>query len=167
MKKSFIVALLVITSAAHAGWDYSEDTDRMTSKTMTFARINSDNSLGLGFPYKGDNYGKITVRQHPKEGLDVIIRIDKGQILCSSYSGCPVEIRFDDKPAIRFSGTPAGDHSSEYVFLKNAPRFISEAKKAKRILVSMNIYKSGAPLLEFTSIPPLDWGKKSPVALKK
>lgn len=167
MKFFFTVVLLCITSAANAGWEYSESTDRMTSKTVTFAKIQSDNSLRLDFPYKGDNFGKIIVRQHPKDGLDVMIKIDKGQILCRSYSGCPVEIRFDDKPAMRFSGTEPADNSSETIFLNNAPRFISEAKKARRVLVSMNIYQSGAPVLEFNSTTPLEWGKKAAVAPKK
>ena len=158
---------MLIASGAYANWGYSEDTDRMTSKNTTAAAIRSSNSLRLDFPYKGENYGQITVRQHPKHGLDVIISIDKGQILCSSYSGCPVEIRFDDKPAIRFSGTGPADNSSDTVFLSNAPRFISEAKKAKRILVSMNIYKSGAPLLEFSTTAPLQWGKKAAEPIKK
>ena len=151
MRKFLGIVFLLLASGVHANWSYSEDTDRMTSKSTAHASIRSDNSIRLDFPYKGDNYGQITVRQHLKHGLDVIISIDKGQILCSSYSGCPVEIRFDDKPAMRFSGTGPADNSSDTVFLSNAPRFISEAKKAKRILVSMNIYKSGAPLLEFST----------------
>lgn len=167
MKKIFASVLMFITSAVNASWIYAEDTDRMTSKTTTGASIGSANSLRLDFPYKGDNYGRITVRQHPKFGLDVIIRIDKGQILCRSYSGCPIEIRFDDKPPMRFSGTEPADNSSDHVFLNNAARFIGEAKKAKRILVSMNIYKSGAPVLEFNSVAPLVWGAKAVAAPKK
>lgn len=167
MRKILAIVFLLMVSGAHANWGYSEDTDRMTSKSTTHASIRSDNSLRLDFPYKGDNYGQITVRQHPKHGLNVIISIDKGQILCSSYSGCPVEIRFDDKPPMRFSGTGPADNSSDTVFLSNAPRFINEAKKAKRILVSMNIYKSGAPLLEYSTTAPLQWGKKSAEPAKK
>ena len=167
MRKFLAFALMLMASGANANWGYSENTDRMTSKSTSAASITSDNSLRLDFPYKGDNYGRITVRQHPKYGLDVIIAIDKGQILCSSYNGCPVEIRFDDKPAMRFSGTGPADNSNDTVFLSNAPRFISEAKKAKRILVSMNIYKSGAPLLEFSTTAPLQWGNKAAEPIKK
>ena len=167
MRKLLALVLMLMAFTANANWSYQEDTDRMTSKSTNSASIRSSNSLQLDFPYKGDNYGQITVRQHPKHGLDVIISIDKGQILCRSYSGCPVEIRFDDKAPMRFSGNGPADNSSDTVFLNNAPRFISEAKKAKRILVSMNIYKAGAPLLEFNGVKPLDWGKKSVAPTKK
>lgn len=167
MRKIFIIVLVFITSAAHAEWSYEEVTDRMTSKITTYAGIQSANSLNLGFPYKGQNYGLLTVRQHPQHGLDVTISIDKGQILCSSYNGCPVEVRFDSKPPIRFSGSGTADRSSTRVFLNNVPRFISEAKKANRILVSMNIYQEGAPVLEFYSTAPLEWGTKAAVVPKK
>ena len=167
MRRFLAIVSMLIATGANANWGYSENTDRMTSKITSAASITSDNSLRLDFPYKGDNYGRITVRQHPKYGLHVIISIDKGQILCSSYSGCPVEIRFDDKPAMRFSGTGPADNSSDTVFLGSAPRFISEAKKAKRILVSMNIYKSGAPLLEFSTAAPRQWGNKAAEPIRK
>lgn len=167
MRTLLVIMSLLVMSNAYANWSYREDTDRMSSKSTTQASIKSDNSLQLDFPYKGENYGQITVRQHPKHGLDVIISIDKGQILCRTYNGCPVEIRFDDKPPMRFSGNGPADNSSDTVFLNNAGRFISEAKKAKRILVSMNIYKAGAPLLEFSTTSHLQWGKKSAEPAKK
>lgn len=116
MGKFLVFVLMLIATGAKANWGYSENTDRMTSKNTSAAQLTSDNSLRLDFPYKGDNYGRITVRQHPMYGLDVIVAIDKGQILCNSSSGCPIEIRFDDKPAIRFSGTGPADNSSDTVF---------------------------------------------------
>lgn len=167
MKTLLTIGLTLVAFNANANWSYMQDTDRMTSKVVTAAWMTSTNSLRLGFPYKGDNYGKITVRQHPAHGLNVLIKIDKGQILCSSYNGCPIEIRFDDKPPMSFSGTGPADNSSDVVFLNNAQRFINEAKKAKSILISMNIYQAGAPLLEFNSIAPLEWGKNAALPIKK
>ena len=166
MKILWAVGLMLAASHANAVWVYSEDSDKMTSKQTSTATIKSANSLQLDFPYKGANYGEITVRQHPSYGLDVIISIDKGQILCRSYDNCPIEIRFDEKPPIRFSGNGAADNSSNVVFVSNEQRFISAAKTAKRILVRMNIYQAGAPVLEFNTPFPLVWGKSAAPAKK-
>ena len=166
IRKFLAFVLMLMASGANANLGYSENTDRITKSTSA-ASIASDNSLQFGFPYKGDNYGRITVRQHLKYGLDVMIATVYGQILCNSYSACPVEIRFDDKPAMRFSGNGPADNSSDTVFSSNALLFISAAKKAKRILVSRNIYKSGAPLLEFSTAAPRQWGNKATEPIRK
>lgn len=153
------MTLLLATTglSAQADWSYQKDIDAMTSKSATYATLQSSNSLNLDFPYKGQNNGYLTVRQHPKYGLDVIFRVDKGQLLCSAYNGCVVTVRFDDKPAMRFSGTGPADHSSDTIFLSGAQSFIAEAKKAKKILVQSNIYHNGAPVLAFSALQPLIW----------
>ena len=144
--------------ATPTAWKYHEQNDAMTSKASRLASITSSNSLDLDFPYKGPNFGHLQIRQHPKWGLDVIFTIDKGQLQCRSYSGCPIEVRFDDAPAVRFSGTEPADNSSDTVFIQGAPKFIALAKKSKRILIRMNVYHGGAPVLEFFSPKTLEWG---------
>lgn len=159
-----IAALAILTclcNVANADWVYGDHKDAMTSKASYYAILDSSNSLNLDFPYRGHNYGHLQVRKHPQYGLDVIFRIDKGQILCSSYNGCPIEVRFDDAPPMRFEGTEPADNSSDTVFIKGATRFIAAAKKAKRILVRVNIYHSGAPVLEFYVSKPLEWTQGS------
>ena len=167
MKAIVFTAALLISSFAQANWSYDTTSDKMTGKMTTFATIQSTNSLNLDFPYKGSNFGTIMVRQHPSYGLDVMVSIDKGQVLCSSYSGCPIEVRFDDKPAVKFSGTESADRSSDRIFLTNAKSFINSAKTAKRILVRMNIYQAGAPVLEFSTAASLTWDQGKPSSLKK
>jgi len=157
MKKVLLAFIVCLSSATHADWQYRSDTDQMTSKKSSFATLESNSSLDLRFPYGGTNNSYLTVRQHPKYGLDVILRIDKGQILCSDYGGCPIEVRFDDAQPIKFEGTEAGDHSSTTVFLQNKQKFILLAKKAKKILVRVNLYQNGAPVMEFFSSKPLEW----------
>lgn len=161
MKKIIILtAVLLACSAVSADWQYTEDTDAMTSKRSIQASLESNNSLNLGFPYGGKNNGYLHVRQHPKYGLDVILNVDKGQILCNNYQGCDIMVRFDDKPPMRFAGTEPADNSSDTVFVQGAKRFIAEASKARRILVQVTMYKNGAPTLEFFSSKPLDWKPK-------
>lgn len=138
-------------------WQYQETEDRITSKTTKLAYLKSFNSLNLDFPYSGSNYGQLAVRQHPQYGLDVYLRVDKGQITCSEYTSCKIIVRFDDKPAITFTGSEPSDNSSDLVFLRNAQRFIAGAKGAKKILVQLGFYQNGNQVLEFETVDPLVW----------
>lgn len=151
------VAAAIVATGALADWQYHDQTDPMTSKKTSFAMLESNTLLNLDSPYKGVNHGNLMVRRHPKYGQSVIYKIDKGQIMCSSYNGCPVSIRFDDKPAITFSGTEPADNDPTTVFLNNSGRFIEMARKAKRILVQVNIFHNGAPIVEFNTSKPLEW----------
>jgi hypothetical protein len=159
MLRHLVLLLSVFCSVGvHAGqWRYQDETDQMTGKKAEYATIQSDNSLSLGFPYSGRNHGTLTVRKHPKHGVDVLVSVDKGQILCHSYSGCYVAVRFDAGKPQRFSALEPGDHSSETVFIENSSRFIQAAKKAKRILLQVTMYREGEQVLEFTSPVELVW----------
>lgn len=161
MKEALIfLAATCIAGVTHADWQYRTDKDKMTGKTAEYATLESNNSLDLPFPYQGRNNGYVWVRRHPKYGTDAIVSVDKGQILCPSYSTCNVSIRFDDAPPVRYTGVGPSDHSSTSFFLNNQKRFIAEAKKAKRILIQFTMYKAGDQVLEFHSSKPLDWADK-------
>ena len=123
----FTSNLIMIANVARA-WEYEQSVDAMSSKQILFATTKSTNSLNLEFPYKGQNNGTLQIRQHPKWGLSVIFSIDKGQIQCHSYSGCPIEIRFDQQTSMKFSGNESADSSSDTVFIKN-PCWLKQAGK--------------------------------------
>lgn len=156
----FGVVLTLGSTVALGGWDYKQNIDKMSSKQTLYAIIKSENSLNLSSPYSGRNHGHLTVRQHPTYGQNVIFQVDQGQIMCNSYNGCPIIVRFDEKPAVTFSGTEAADNDPKTVFISNSSRFIGLAKTAKRILVQVNLFHNGNPVLEFTTQEPLQWGKK-------
>ena len=159
MKRLSTIAVLLASTCANAAWVYDSSTDAMTSKTTTHAMLESSNSLSLDSPYAGTNYGTITVRKHPRWGVDVMFSISKGQIMCSSYD-CRIQVRFDENKPVIFSGQEPADNDSSVVFLNNEPRFIAMAKKAKKILVQASIYQNGAPILEFYAPKPLEWSPK-------
>lgn len=167
MKKlALALSALFLSSAVMADWQYNESTDKMTGKVTSTAYIRSDNSLDLSFPYAGTNHATLRVRRHPQYGLDVIMQVQKGQILCSSYNGCPIQVKFDDAPPVRFNGSESADHDSSVVFFNSSNKFIQQATKAKKILVQVNMYHAGAPVLEFSSIEPLKWKTAAPKAKK-
>lgn len=85
-------------------WDFRTSIDEVSGKSIKSATLNSSNSVEFDFPYNGGSIGSIRVRNHPRFGKDIIFDVSKGQILCSSYNGCFVTVRFDDKPAKKNSG---------------------------------------------------------------
>lgn len=158
MKTISAAGLLALAmTSAHAEWVYTQDTDPMTSKPVRRGSLQSTNTLNLKFPYQGTNYGVLEIRQHPKYGLNAIVSIDKGQILCPHYDGCAVSVRFDDGKPLSFQGAASSDRSSNIVFLSPASRFIASAQKAKRILVQVSLFQAGDQVLEFKAPTPLQW----------
>lgn len=148
-----------VSSHEGIGWLATSDTEKMSGKKTSRATVTSENSLAFDFPYAGENTGFLTVRQHPKYGLDVIVSIQKGQMLCG-YGGCAINVKFDDGPSTRYGANAPADHSSTSLFLDNAQRFISGAKKAKKILIQFSAYREGEPILEFSTPGSLTWPPK-------
>ena len=141
--------------AAASKWEYEEKKDEMTSKLHRSAVVRSDNTISLDFPYKGSNYGQLTVRQHPQYGLDVIFAVDKGQFSCSIYN-CKAVVKFDEGAPVTYSASEPADHSSNVMFIQNKQDFIRRAKSAKTIRVQTTYYQNGDQVLTFSS-GPLVW----------
>ena len=130
----------------------------MTDTKNIWASITSDDYIIQDFPYEGHTYAHITVRYMEKYGYDVIIRIDKGQISGSKYNGKNyVIVRFDDKSPQMYYYNEAADYSSDHIFIKNTSDFITNCKKAKKIIVQIPIYKAGGSTFTFTVDEPLIW----------
>jgi hypothetical protein len=163
--RSFVSGLLAALAVSMPAvtlaesWSYRTDTDKMTSKEQRFGEVRSDNSLSLSFPYSSNsNYGYLTIR-NMKGKDEVLVFIQKGQILCPGYGdGCTVTARFDQAPPVKFNAIGPSDHSSEVFFIRNASSFIASASKAKKILVQFTVYNEGSQVLEFSPTTPLVWG---------
>jgi hypothetical protein len=130
-------------------WTYESSEDPMTGRSSHRAWIRSTNTLGFDFPYEGAQRGRLVVRTHPQYGKDVILQIDKGQFLCSSYMDCRVLVRFDDAPAERYAGAEPADNSTTSVFIRNHDRFLQRLRSARRVRIQVNVYQEGAPVFEF------------------
>lgn len=121
----------------------------MTGKMTKTARVISTNTLNLDFPYNGAQNGYLTIRNHPQYGHDVIVRIERGQLLCDISDGCTLMVRFDDDAPQAFTALEPADNSSESLFISNYKRFTTRLKTAKRVRIQLNIYQEGAQYLEF------------------
>lgn len=146
-----IADLPAAPAAAGTGgsWSYSITKDEMTDGKVTVATTTSTNSIFQSAPYDGSTTMSIHVRKHPRHGTDVYLILSSGQLLCPSYEGCSAMVRFDDAPARRISMLGSSDNSSDTVFVAGAADFIAKLKKAKHVVVALNIYEAGAPNFTF------------------
>lgn len=139
-------------------WNYSTETDEMNDSKSRFASLTSDNSIEFDFPYNGGSTMYLTVRYMKKYGTDVILKISSGQFLCNEYNGTNyVRVRFDDGAATKFNTLEPSDGSTDQLFLSNAKKFISLAKKAKIIKVEAPFYQEGNRVFTFSVDNPLEW----------
>lgn len=129
-------------------WSYTYSPDPMSSKDVVSASIGSENTLEFDFPYAGPQRGRLTLRKHPRWGSDVMVSVERGQILCSSYS-CPVRVRFDDGPTRTLTGNEAADNSSELLFVPGFNDFHRRLIAAKKLRIEVNVHQEGAVLMEF------------------
>jgi len=127
----------------------------MTGQKMRAASVTSSNSVNFDFPYAGEQRAKLIIRRM-RGGEGVILSIEKGQLTCGGYYGRRVSVRFDEKPARRFTVTEPADHDSTMVFIRNEKSFIAEAKKAKIIRIEAIVYQNGSPVFEFNTAG-LEW----------
>jgi hypothetical protein len=142
-------------------WSYYQNSDDMGKGTVYTAYVSSTNTVNFDFPYSGEQHATLSLRTHPRWGKDLFFRIEKGQLLCNSYDGCKVLIRFDDGPALTFSAIEPEDNSSEVIFIQNYGRFVENMLKAKRVRIAVNVYQEGAPAFEF-DVSDFDQAKYKP-----
>ncbi len=141
-----------------SGWEYTTQEDEMSDNKTKIAYITSDNSEEFDFPYNGGSNMTLSVRRSPQYGLDVYLRISKGQFNCNEYNGTDkISVRFDKNPAMTFKTTTADDGSSDVLFLNNVKKFIAGAKKAQTIKIQASFYQEGNRVFTFTANKPLNW----------
>lgn len=143
-----IVAPIVVEPAAPV-WEYDERTDEMTGKVSRFASLKSFNTVNLSSPYDGAQRGDLTVRNHASLGKDVMFMIGQGQLLCPSWDGCSILVRFDEGEAQRWRAAPAGDGSSTVLFLRNYDSFVRQLKVASVVRIRVELYRNGQQTFTF------------------
>lgn len=130
----------------------------MTDTKNVWASLKSDNYIEQEFPYEGDTYATIIVRYMKKYGTDVILEIDKGQIVGIDVNATNfVSAKFDDAEPRKYYFDNAADMSTEQVFLRNAKDFINRCKSAKVIKIDIPMFQAGRPVFTFHVDKPLEW----------
>lgn len=142
-------------------WTYAQANDDMGKGTVYTAFNSSTNTVEFDFPYSGEQHATLSLRTHPRWGKDMILKIEKGQLLCNSYDGCTVLVRFDDGKAQSFSAIGPEDNSSEVLFIQNYGRFVEKMLKAKRVRIAVSVFQQGNPTFEF-DVSDFDTAKYRP-----
>lgn len=137
-------------------WRYDTYNDEMTQKAVRTAKVDSTNTLSFGFPYTGSQRATLELRKHPRWGSDVILKIERGQFLCSTYNGCSVNVRFGSGKPQRFSAAEPSDNSTTYLFISDYNRFVSQLRKVDKVVIEANFYQEGSRPMTF-STSDLDW----------
>lgn len=139
-------------------WHYESSMDEMTDTKNVWASLKSDNYIEQEFPYEGDTYATIIIRYMKKYGTDVILEIDRGQIVGIDVNATNfVSAKFDDAVPRKYYFDNAADMSTEQVFLRNAKDFINRCKSAKVIKVDIPMFQAGRPVFTFRVDKPLEW----------
>lgn len=130
-----------------SNWVVEKRTDKMSGADITFAFVESDETLNLAFPYQGAQRPKLTVRKKGKAAPEVIFSIDRGQITdCDVYT-CRVVVKFDDGKPTTVRANKTSDGASDKVFLPNS--LAPLIAKAKKVMVQVTFYRQGAHTLTF------------------
>jgi hypothetical protein len=136
-------------------WEYTSVVDDLTGQNVYNAHLKSNNYHSFDFPYRGETYGTLILRKHPRYGKDVIFQIDRGQILCDTYSDCTVTIRFDKGKPFPITGTPPADNSSTSVFLPYN-ELLRSIKNSNKMVVGITVHQEGSRVFSFDT-KKLDW----------
>lgn len=138
-------------------WHMTLSNDAMTGNLNRQAWLCSDNFIKQEFPYEGNTYMKMVIRDNGQK--DVIFIIDRGQVVCNEYDGTNfVRVRFDDKDPMKFRTCESSTGETEYLFLDGkVDKFIRECCYARRIKVEIPIYRYGKAIFDFWVTDPLEW----------
>ena len=132
-------------------WDYQAEKDPMTDGVTYTACTTSTNQVALNLPY-GTVNAELCVRQSPKYGLDVIVRLDgDGQFMCQSYEDCRVNVRFGSAPQQHWMAIGPSDNSTTAIFLRKQSRVVAALKNAPTTLVEATFYDAGDQTMQFNT----------------
>ena len=135
-----------------SAWELTEVVDPLSDKITTTRTLRSTNTHRFRFPFNDDNYLVLQIRQHPRYGNDIIIRLIDGQFSCYT-TRCPIVFRIDSGEMITVEGVKPSDGSTRTIFVSNPDRtkLWDRLLNASTILVSTTVHTAGNPVFEFTA----------------
>ena len=139
-------------------WRYQVSTDQLTSKPTYTAWVKSLNQVSFDFPYQGIQRGQLILRTHPQYGKDLILQVEKGQMLVRSYEDTSVKVVFDDRSPVSYRVVGPADHGTTSMFFRDYHGFVGRMLKAKKMKISVPFYQQGNVVFEF-NISDFDSGR--------
>ena len=127
-------------------WEYKNYEDKASGKTAFKASLLSENKINLSFPYQGFQNGTLSVRNHPRWGKNIYLKIEQGQILSIdgySFDNKYFLVRFDDGDVKKWNYVGSSDQSSDIIFISNEKKFLKQLTAANKIYITINLYQDG------------------------
>jgi hypothetical protein len=140
-----------------AMWTYPDERPDEMGRVTKGAQLNSSNAASFGFPYQGEPHAALILRDSPKYGLDVMLKVERGQFV-SSYTKNFVTVKFDDGELAKFAVGEPEDGKSRLLFIRpdDAELFTSHLRNAKSLKIETDFFQEGPRVFEF-NVRGLNW----------
>lgn len=132
-------------------WRYETVTDEISGKTIRGAMLISETTYNFDFPYHGGTFCGLRIAEHPRGGLTVTLNVNKGQFTCRSFTNCRIEVRFDDRPPIKFRGVEPASYDTKTIFLQPEKEFLKELKNSSSMVIELPFYREGNRIFRFNT----------------
>ena len=134
-----------------SNWNYGQNVDKMSGEVTKWAMSDSLNKVSMAFPYHGGSEGTIIAFEK-----NVKLYFTKGQVMCSNYSGCTIRVKFDDEQPVLYTAVGPENGQYNHIYLgaegygyPGAKTFLTKLKTAKRVMISVEMYRENNPVWEF------------------
>lgn len=128
-------------------WHYESNVDEMTGDTYNYASVESSNEISFDFPYK-DSKGYLTIRTYQGD-LEVILKMESGQIMPSVYDSEYAEFKFDDNPILKITYNESEQLTEPVIFFNKADAILRNIKKSKKLMLRVPFFDKGRETLYF------------------
>jgi hypothetical protein len=126
-------------------WSYTEDTDEMSGKKMSWACTSAPEGAQLCLRKTGSQL----------ESYVKFSSVEDGQFLCLE-DDCSAKARFDNDPVITFGGVEAAGGKTTMLFIEPTSTLVSHLRKAKTLKLQPPIFEHSGEVLHFT-VSGLKW----------
>lgn len=132
-----------LTGAHAAGWVYGTSEDKMRGSSESYAQLKSEDVISLDFPYRGGSSLSVLLRDSQRYGgLNVLIKLSKGQLSCS-YGGCRIAAKFDNGKIASFRASKASGGNSDTIFIDDAKGFLKRLRSSDQVIIEVPVWKYG------------------------
>lgn len=121
----------------------------MRKRTDEFASLSSENEQDFSFPYAGGSHLNLQLQKFRKPETEVLLRLEKGQFICHSFTGGSVSVRFDDGPIRKFACSDTADADTSTIFLSPAGSFLAALKKSSTVTIEAEFFQEGVRQFTF------------------
>lgn len=145
----------LVDSSQQESWNYSLDTDQMTSKLEYYASNTALNNLQFNFPYnQGETDEYLNIRERNGK-TDAWLNVSQGQFN-TGVDGENVKIRFDNGAPQTFGCSESSDGDTKFLFFNSPGDLIAKIKKAKKIIIEAEFFEGGNQEMTF-DVSGLEW----------